>query len=363
MLKRILRILVALFFIASGFVKAVDPVGFSFKLEEYFSPQVFNIPFLEKFALPLAVMVIAFEMVLGFMLLFKVRVKLTLKLMIALCIFFAFLTFYSAYYNVVTDCGCFGDAIKFKPWESFWKDIILLIALIILWMINRNSNKEDKSFGCITGGAFAVYAVIIIIFMYYGVKHEPLIDFRSYKIGVDMNVERQKISQNPSEYKTFYILKNTKTGENKEVNQDDYIKENYWQDPNWKIEDGKTTSKVVKQGYESSIDKFKLEDINGVEITEEVLKAPRVVLLFSYDPKKMDAKEKVMVEALTKQMENKALVYGVSTEPNIFPTLKNALMDGVAIKTIARSNPFILILEKGKIVAKKSAKDYFDIKD
>ena len=119
-MKHILRILIALVFIASGFVKAVDAIGFSFKLEEYFSPTVFNMPFFEKQALPIAIFVVVIELVFGFMLLLRMRLKLTLTVLIALCVFFAFLTFYSAYFNVVTDCGCFGDAIKFTPWQSFW---------------------------------------------------------------------------------------------------------------------------------------------------------------------------------------------------------------------------------------------------
>ena len=112
MMKAILRYIIALIFIASGFVKAVDTVGFSFKLEEYFSPSVFNMPFMEKFALVIAAFVSGLEIVLGVMLLMKIQLRKTLALLIALCVFFAFLTFYSAYFNVVTDCGCFGDALK-----------------------------------------------------------------------------------------------------------------------------------------------------------------------------------------------------------------------------------------------------------
>ena len=131
MFKHFLRILIALIFIASGFVKAVDVVGFSFKMEEYFSPSVFNFPFLEKHALILAIIVVVLELVFGFLLLIKVRLKSTLSFLIALCVFFAFLTFYSAYFNVVTDCGCFGDALKFTPWQSFWKDIVLLTGCLL----------------------------------------------------------------------------------------------------------------------------------------------------------------------------------------------------------------------------------------
>ena len=115
-MKRILRYIIAIIFIISGFVKAVDVKGFSFKLEEYFSPDVFNLLFFEKYTLEIAVFVVALELILGLMLLMKAKLKTTLISLIALCVFFAFLTFYSAYFNKVTDCGCFGDAIKFTPW-------------------------------------------------------------------------------------------------------------------------------------------------------------------------------------------------------------------------------------------------------
>src|SRR5690606_12145926 len=207
-MKSVLRIAVALIFIASGFVKAVDVVGFSFKLEEYFSPTVFNMPFFESIALPIAILVVALELVLGFLLLLKIRLRFSLAALIALCIFFAFLTFYSAYFNKVTDCGCFGDAIKFTPWQSFFKDIILLLGLIVLWLLYRNS------FGLLQPkrpAKYIVFSVLVItmgLITIHGILHEPLIDFRDYKIGTDLKEEKIKIEKNPSEYKTFYSLKN-----------------------------------------------------------------------------------------------------------------------------------------------------------
>ena len=358
-MKHILRIIIALIFIASGFVKAVDVVGFSFKLEEYFSPAVFNMPFFEKQSLPIAIIVVAIELIFGFMLLMKMRLKFTLSVLIALCVFFAFLTFYSAYFNVVTDCGCFGDALKFTPWQSFWKDIILLVGLLILWILYRkNFNEpEQKSIFKKYLAAFAFLTMVFII--NWGISHEPLIDFRDYKIGTDLNAEKAKIAKNPSEYKTFYSLKNEKTGEIINVNQDDYVnKEEYWKEGSpWKIEEGKSTSKIVKQGYESEIAKFKPESAEGMDLTEEILKAPKAILVFSYHPDKTDKNIIAKTEAKVAAQKD-AVVYGISTNPNTFKTLKNAMMDGTAIKTIARSNPFVLTLQNGKIADKTSAEDY-----
>ncbi len=362
-IKELLRLAVAVIFILSGFVKAVDLVGFSFKMEEYFSPAVFNMPFLEKFALLFSIVVVVLELLLGFMLLLKIRLKFTLSALIALCIFFGFLTFYSAYYNVVTDCGCFGDAIKFTPWESFTKDIILLAGLIILFILYRNSfNKQDESdSNKLKYAILGIFSVIMIYIMSQGIMHEPIIDFRDYKIGTDLAAEKEKIAKNPSEYKTFYSLKNQKTGETIQINQDDYINETqYWEEGSpWKIEEGKNESRLIKEGYKSEIVKFKIEDPTGMEITDEVIKAPKAILVFSYHPKEVSAELIQKVEAKVNTQKD-AVIYGVSTDPNTFKTIKNMMMDGTAIKTIARSNPFVLTLQNGKIVDKQPAKDYID---
>ena len=356
-MKSILRYLVSIIFIASGFVKAVDLKGFSFKLEEYFSPIVFDLPFLEKYALAFAIIVVLLELILGFMLLLKVKLKETIYALIALCVFFGFLTFYSAFYNVVTDCGCFGDALKFTPWQSFWKDITLLVLLIILaFLYRKREENEEVRFGKLP--LLGVFVLIMFFVMYRGIFHEPMIDFRAYAIGTDLGAEKDKINKNPSEYKTFYALKNKKTNEEKKVDQDEYINKEYWKDTNWQIEEGKTTSEISKKGYESEISKFKIEDVNGNDFTDQMLKEPRVILIFTYKPKQADAE--LLKKTETKALSQKAKVLGVSTQPDFYKQIPNYMMDETAIKTIARSNPFVLILEKGVVVEKMGAKDYLN---
>jgi uncharacterized membrane protein YphA (DoxX/SURF4 family) len=367
MIKGVLRFIIAVIFILSGFVKAVDLVGFSFKMEEYFSPTVFNMPFLEKFALLFSIIVVVLELFLGFMLLIKLKLKFTLSMLIVLCIFFGFLTFYSAYFNVVTDCGCFGDAIKFTPWQSFVKDVVLLVGLIILFVLYRKefvkkdeySNTAKKTTPKYKYFILGAFSLVMIYIMAQGLMHEPMIDFRDYKIGTDLKGEKEKINKNPSEYKTFYSLKNQKTGEILKINQDDYIKETkYWAEGSpWKIEEGKNESVLIKEGYKSEIVKFKIEDPSGLEVTDEIIKAPKAILVFSYHPKEVSPELLQKVEAKVNAQKG-ALIYGVSTDHNTFKTIKNVMMDGTAIKTIARSNPFVLILQNGKIVDKQPAKDY-----
>jgi uncharacterized membrane protein YphA (DoxX/SURF4 family) len=121
------RILVGVLFILSGFVKLDDPLGFSYKLEEYFGADVLNLEFLIPYALGISVFVVVFEVVLGVFLLIGYKPKFTVWSLLLMIVFFTFLTFYSAYFDKVKDCGCFGDAVKLTPWGTFTKDIVLLV--------------------------------------------------------------------------------------------------------------------------------------------------------------------------------------------------------------------------------------------
>ena len=127
------RLLVGALFVFSGVIKLNDPVGFGYKLEEYFSESVLNLPFLEPFALFLAVFLVVLEVLLGVALLLGVFRKWTLLLLALMMGFFTFLTFYSAYFNKVTDCGCFGDAIPLTPRESFTKGVVLSVLIALLY--------------------------------------------------------------------------------------------------------------------------------------------------------------------------------------------------------------------------------------
>ena len=111
------RIFVAVLFIISGMIKLNDPVGFSFKLKDYFAPEVLNLEFLVPYALVIAIFVVIYEVLLGVMIFLGYAKKFTLWSLLLMIVFFTFLTFYSAYFNKVTDCGCFGDAIKLTPRE------------------------------------------------------------------------------------------------------------------------------------------------------------------------------------------------------------------------------------------------------
>ena len=185
----LVRLLVGVVFIISGFVKLVDPIGFSFKLEEYFEPHVLDMPFFIPYAYPIAIFVVAFELILGVLLLLGYLRNFTLLSLLGLTIFFGFLTFYSAYYNKVTDCGCFGDALKFTPWGSFTKDMVLLVLAAALWYARGYISPLFSPQKCLTILVITVLACMGLV--YYTHNHLPIIDFRPYKVGVDINKAKE----------------------------------------------------------------------------------------------------------------------------------------------------------------------------
>ncbi len=198
------RFIVGGLFVFSGLIKVNDPIGTSIKMEEYF--HVFSqdiagaFEYLMPISLPLSVVMIIMEVVLGVMLILGVKRNWTLALLSAMILFFTFLTFYSAYFDKVTDCGCFGDAIKLTPWESFYKDIFLLVLIGIL-VLFRKHLPNQKAF-------WAQSSVFLSFFGAFGLSlwaiwNLPFLDFRPYKEGVNIS----QAMQPSGELEYQYIMK------------------------------------------------------------------------------------------------------------------------------------------------------------
>ncbi|HSY75455.1 MAG TPA: MauE/DoxX family redox-associated membrane protein, partial [Bacteroidia bacterium] len=137
-LVKICIFLVGALFIFSGFVKADDPLGFSYKLQEYFEAFGPGWKWAIPFSLPLASFIPVLEMILGFMALIGCYKRFTLWMLFLMDLFFTFLTFYTAHYNKVLECGCFGDAISMTPWVTFWKDVVILVIIGVIALGNKH---------------------------------------------------------------------------------------------------------------------------------------------------------------------------------------------------------------------------------
>ncbi|MBC8155123.1 MAG: DoxX family protein [Bacteroidetes bacterium] len=181
---RIARFLVGTVFIISGLIKINDPLGTQIKFDEYFEVFAQDVPLLHgfftglvPFTLLMSVLFCASEVVLGVALLARYKPKLTIWILLLLVTFFTFLTFYSAYFNRVTDCGCFGEAIKLKPWTSFTKDVVLMV--LILFIIGHRNRIMPRKMGWLV----ALTTVLTVGLGVYAILFLPPVDMLPYAVG------------------------------------------------------------------------------------------------------------------------------------------------------------------------------------
>jgi uncharacterized membrane protein YphA (DoxX/SURF4 family) len=361
-ITQIVRLLVSATFIFSGFVKLVDPLGSAYKFEEYFGADVLNLEFLIPYALPFSIILILAEIMLGVMLLIGFKHKLTVWSLFFISLLFLFLTWYSAYYDKVTDCGCFGDAIKLTPWETFYKNIILIV--LIIYLLKRIYDIQplisEKFVKIVTSLSLLVFIFII----YFVLRHLPIIDFRPYAIGKNIS-EGMIIPEGAPKavFEDTWIY--NVDGEDKVFSTEDKP---------WNIEgatfvDRKT--KTIEEGYVPPIHDFSMER-EGEDLTEVLLAKERLMLIVAYDLRKANKKGLSKIKELSdKALQNGYTVYffSASTKED-FIKIKNKykfefdllFSDETTLKTIIRSNPGIVTLNKGTITGKWSWVDTNKVK-
>ncbi|MEX0273427.1 MAG: BT_3928 family protein [Flavobacteriaceae bacterium] len=354
------RIIVGILFIISGLIKLNDPMGFSFKLQEYFSESVLNLPFLEPYALAISIFVVIFEVLLGVTLLLGFRVKFTVWSLLLMIVFFTFLTFYSAYFNKVTDCGCFGDAVKLTPWESFTKDVVLLILILILF---KGQQYIRPIFGHNARRLLtALTLVFCAIFAFYVLNHLPAKDFRPYKIGANIE-EGMRIPEDAPKPVHEYAWKfNTPDGEKIVVTHGDY--------PTVDGEFIGVETKEIQPGYEPPIHDFTIEQ-DGEDFAPTLLQEPKLVMVVAYDLRKSDTEAFEDIGKMAKTaLEKGYKVIGMSASDDTYAKeivqkyqlgLDFYFTDETALKTIVRSNPGVLVLQKGTIKQKVHHNDLDDL--
>jgi len=360
-ITQISRILVGVLFIISGFIKLNDPLGFSYKLQEYFGADVLNIEFLIPYALGISVIVVVFEVVLGVFLLIGYRPKFTVWSLLLMIIFFTFLTFYSAYFDKVKDCGCFGDALKLTPWESFTKDVILLVLILVLFF----GIKHIKPlFSKLPTTIIALLSFLASLwFGYHVLMHLPAIDFRAYQIGKNIQ-EQMTVPENAQKPILEYTWTFNVNGEEQEfVTNGSY--------PSVDGEYIGVETETIDEGYIPPIQDFSIES-DEENLTSHFLEEEKLLIVAMYDINKAESDG---VEKL-KQFTDKAIQKGytvigltssgpedkILVKQNYNLSFDFYLCDEKVIKTIVRSNPGIVILNKGTIVDKAHWNDIEDIK-
>jgi uncharacterized membrane protein YphA (DoxX/SURF4 family) len=306
-LVQISRFFVAFTFIFSGFVKLVDPLGSSYKFQEYFGVDVLNLEFLIPYALPFSVILILAEIMLGVMLLVGYLPKFTSWSLLLLILVFLFLTWYSAYYDKVTDCGCFGDAVKLSTWGTFYKNVVLIALIIILvW--------KSKLITPIISVTLAKWSTFLSFFTflyitYYVLVHLPIIDFRPYAIGKSIPEGMKMVGTELPPIHDFY-----------------------------------------------------LETNDGRNLTDDVLADDKVMLVIAYNISKSDRDGFSNVKSVTdKALQEGYKVYALSASlDEEFNDIKEEFdlnfdmlfCDETTLKTIIRANPGILTLQEGVVKGK-----------
>jgi len=353
-LVKIIRIITGLVFIFSSVVKGIDPIGTDYRIVDYLD--AYGWYFLTDFSFALAVMLISVEFILGAAFIFKLRIRLASIGVLLIMIFFTVVTYFDARYNLVPDCGCFGDAVKLTNWQTFYKNIVLVIfALVIFVKRNKIAYNMRKW----------IQVVILLImlagfdwFLFYNYNHLPTVDFRDWKVGNDMK------STGRETVKNYLVYRNINTGETKE-----YLSPNYpWNDSVWmsewefdnqRVDDSQL---VLKHG-------IIVEDEDGNNLTEDIIENHGYqLILTSYE----------LDDAVGQGMIDASQLFNDLHESDINVTMLTSstndvinryrevyainydvyFADDIELKAMIRSNPGLMLLNNGIVIAKWHVNDF-----
>lgn len=353
-LANVLRFAVAGTFIFSGVVKLIDPHGTEYKIEDYAA--AFHLSGLLPALLPLllSVLVSVLEFTIGVFLLFGIRLRTTFGIMTIFLSFFTPLTLYLAIANPVPDCGCFGDALVLTHWQTFCKNIILLLATLVVWM-RRNSVFRMISES--TQWLLSLYTwVFALCFAGYNLYRLPVIDFRPYRVGADLRTQYEEMGK--ARYETFFIM--SKEGETREFSLDNYP------DTTWTLIDTRT---VVAGGEDAGLGGFQVISMEtGEDLTEVILQDSGYVFLL-VAPYLEKADDGVMDRIL--EISEYSREYGyplyclTASEDNQVDVWRDVTgadydflqADATVLKTMVRSNPGLILIHDGKVVGKWPSSD------
>ncbi len=357
--SHVARLIVGLTFVVSGFLKAVDPWGTMIKVSEYLT--IYRMDWFEPLTAPFSIWLSSAELMMGLMLTFKVRIRMVSTFALISIGFFSLLSFLSATVLPVDSCGCFGEAIRLKPWATFAKNMVLLPLAFVVWY----RYKPDKMF------AFNKLEICLALTLFtstvtlgsYCFYHLPLIDFRPYKIGVNMPdaIEKARLASAPKSTTTL-IYKNIKTGKLKEFSLND----KRWHDETkWEWVD--TITEVEDDiDYKNLIAEFSLFDHNGAECTDAILAQKGGVVMLCM-ASRSDLKDKVLsrLEPYITRMEL-AGYQTIVLSPEIIEggvikigdyEIEGYNVDSSTMKTMIRARVGVIVLQDGVIVDKRSWRD------
>lgn len=364
LIASISRILLGLVFIFSGVVKAIDPLGTVYKIEDYL--KAFGGFFTEL--LPMAEVaawaLIILELLLGVCMVLNIRTQWTAWVSLLFYLVMTPLTLYIALTNPVSDCGCFGDAVVLTNWQTFWKNVVLIILAIILVACRKHTCQLWSNWMELVLTVLTI--VVAVAFMTWTRLHLPLKDFRPYKVGNHLpTLMEYPEDAEPDVYEYSFVYE-------KDGVEQTFTLENYPKgDSTWTFV--RSNSKLIKKGYEPPIHDFEIINAEGEDLTWDILESEEpVTLVVMYDLKKADKKQMAKVETLLgdeamRQEGDEAGVYiltGSGTDDIInfcleYPALSDYICtcDPVTLKTIVRANPGAIVVQNGTVMDKYNLRD------
>ena len=366
LVKNLCRIIVGIVFIYSGFVKGIDPLGSDYKFTDYFN--AFGMGWMNattlffSFALSLA------EFLIGTALLFNLWVSRMAWGSLLFMAFFTPLTLVLALTNPVSDCGCFGDAMILTNWQTFWKNIILFLLAIMIFVYRKEYKSSLPLMGQFSFLTLAGAGMLCLSIYCY--RHLPVLDFRPYAVGKNIT-EGMRLPEGaePDQYEVTLKYKNKQTGEIRSFTEENYP----WQDTlNWEYES--SSERLVKKGYITPIHDLVIEHPTLGNITEEILEDDNhTILAVAYNLNQSDTQYQPAINRLAEYAREKGIrFYGLtsSTERDIEAYKKRnhvpyefCTADEIQLKTMIRSNPGVIILREGTILDKWAGKDVPDVKE
>ncbi|MDR2906401.1 MAG: DoxX family protein [Bacteroidales bacterium] len=351
----IARTLVGMLFIFSGFVKGVDPLGTQYQMQDYF--MAYGTTWANPFALPLAVIMIAAEFVVGAALILNIRIPLASWGAVLLMIFFTITTFFDAIYNLVPDCGCFGEAVKLSNWQTFYKNIVIDTFLAILFfgryrIRNTFSLKNEVII-------IASVAILFVGFEIGTLRHLPVIDFLDWKVGVKLNPPKTEPITYSFEYKNK-TTQEVQTFDSKSLPAD--VTTN-WEFVNSIINDPNPKNLMIPI--------FDQSGGEGQEITDMVAGNPDYSFIVAmYDIKKARKRNMPKIFALQDLARQKGFefvfLFDLNATTEQIDQFKQKVgredldmyySDDKSIKAIVRSNPGLILLKDGVVVDKWAWRD------
>ena len=360
LIASISRTLLGLVFIFSGVVKAIDPLGTVYKIEDYLKAFGGFFTDLLPMAEVAAWCLIVLELLLGVCMLLNMRTQWTAWISLLFYMVMTPLTLYIALTNPVSDCGCFGDAIVLTNWQTFWKNVVLIILSILLVVLRKSvrqlwSNWMEMLIAVLT-------IAVAIVFMVWTKHHLPVKDFRPYKMGNHLpTLMEYPEDAAPDVYEYSFVY--AKDGVEQTFTLENYPKG----DSTWTFV--RQNSKLIQKGYEPPIHDFEIVNAYGEDMTWDILESEEpVTLVVMYDLAKADKNQMAKVEALASNLlassPNFYILTGSGTDEIIafsmeYPSLSECICtcDPVTLKTIVRANPGVIVLQNGVVIDKYNIKN------